>query len=104
MKISSHFDSGSIEVVSVSDDGHIDLNLRRDQVSDPAVEIRQWFHFRLQGARGQAVKLCIENAAQATFPGGWPGYRACASYDRLTWFRVPTRYADGKLFIEHAPE
>ena len=103
MRISSGFDSGSIEVVAIEGDA-VRLRLRRDQVSDPAVEIRQWFHFRLQGARGQAVKLCIENAAQATFPGGWPGYRACASYDRLTWFRVPTRYADGKLFIEHAPE
>ena len=32
--------------------------------------------------------------------------QACASYDRKTWFRVPTSYdADtGVLLIEHTPE
>ncbi|HXC37776.1 MAG TPA: M14-type cytosolic carboxypeptidase, partial [Burkholderiales bacterium] len=50
MRISSGFDSGSIEVVAVEGDT-ARLRLRRDAVSDPAVEIRQWFHFRLQGGR-----------------------------------------------------
>ena len=104
MKISSHFDSGSIELVSLADDGRIDLNLRLDQVSDPSVEIRQWFHFRLQGARGQAVHLRFLNAAAATYPGGWKDYRACASYDHEHWFRVDTSYEEGVLSISHTPE
>ena len=106
MKISSHFDSGSIEVVAIATDGNIDLKLRLDEVSDPSVQIRQWFHFRLQGARGQAVNLRIHNAGAATYPGGWKDYRACASYDRLHWFRVETHYEGegGVLTISHSPE
>ena len=104
MKISSQFDSGSIEVLSIDPAGQARLQLRKDVVSDRAVDIRQWFHFRLQGARGKAVDLCIENASRATFPGGWPGYRACASYDRSSWFRVPTTYVDGQLTISHTPQ
>lgn len=26
-----------------------------------------------------------------------------ASYDRVNWFRVPTRYEDGVMVIEHVP-
>ena len=104
MKISSQFDSGSIDVLSIDPAGQARLQLRKDVVSDTAVDIRQWFHFRLQGARGKAVDLCIENASRATFPGGWPGYRACASYDRSSWFRVPTTYVDGQLTISHTPQ
>ena len=104
MNISSCFDSGSIEVVSVGGDGRIELRLRPDEVSDPGVEIRQWFHFRLQGARGQAVTMRILNAGQATFAEGWRDYRACASYDHVNWFRVDTRYEEGVLSIDHKPE
>ena len=104
MKISSQFDSGSIEVLAIQPDGTARLQLRKDDVTDPSVDIRQWFHFRLQGARGTPVKLCIENASKATFAGGWTDYRACASYDRVNWFRVPTIYADGKLTIAHTPQ
>ncbi len=107
MRISAQFDSGSIEVVSVPDDqsGHpIDLRLRPDEVSDPTVEIRQWFHFRLQGARQRPTNLRILNAGDSTFPGGWKDYQACASYDRERWFRVPTSYENGVLSINHTPE
>lgn len=104
MKISSRFDSGSIALVEARPDGQVDLRLREDEVNDPAVQIRQWFHFRVQGARGQALRLRILNAADATFAGGWPDYQACASYDHAHWFRVPTRYVDGVLEITHAPE
>jgi murein tripeptide amidase MpaA len=104
MRISNQFDSGSIEVTAIDPAGSARLLLRKDVVSDATVDIRQWFHFRLQGARGKTVDLCIENASRATFPGGWPGYRACASYDRVNWFRVPTTYVDGKLTISHTPE
>ncbi len=51
IKISTMFDAGSIDVVNAEHPSRIDLNLRADSHAD----IHQWFHFRLQGARDQAV-------------------------------------------------
>ena len=51
IKISQNFDSGAIDVVRADSAGAIDLKLRKDSHAD----IHQWFHFRLQGAAGQAV-------------------------------------------------
>jgi murein tripeptide amidase MpaA len=62
IKISQHFDSGAIEVVQAENPRQIDLNLRSDSHAD----IHQWFHFRLQGARGQACTIRFLNAGQAT--------------------------------------
>ena len=48
----------------------------------------------------------IVNAGEASFPGGWEGYRAVASYDRKRWFRVDSTSYDksnGILTIEYAP-
>ena len=63
IKISQTFDSGAIEVVNASNPKQIDLNLRKDSHAD----IHQWFHFRLQGARGQACTIRFLNAGQAAF-------------------------------------
>ncbi|NMG46395.1 hypothetical protein GPA22_22005 [Aromatoleum toluvorans] len=101
MKISHSFDSGAIEVLSLDDPGNIRLRLRADN----AAEFHQWFHFRVQGAAGRSLRMVFENAAEAAYPDGWPGYRCVASYDRRSWFRVAdTRYEDGQLIVEHAPE
>ena len=101
LRIGSCFDSGAIEVVSIDDPRDIRLCLRADN----AAEFRQWFHFRLTGAKGRALRLVFENASQAAYPDGWPGYRCVASYDRRNWFRIPaTRYEDGQLIVEHRPE
>ncbi|WP_341644708.1 M14 family metallopeptidase [Thauera sp. SDU_THAU2] len=101
MRISSCFDSGAIEVISLDDPQDIRLRLRADN----AAEFRQWFHFRLTGAAGRAVRMVFENASQAAYPDGWPAYRCVASYDRRDWFRVPgTRYENGQLIVEHRPE
>lgn len=101
MRISQRFDSGSIEVVSLDDTQNIRLRLRDDNAAD----IRQWFHFRLQDAAGQRIRMVFENAADATFANGWSGYRCVASYDRRNWFRIPaTQYLDGELVVEHTPE
>lgn len=101
MKISHSFDSGAIEVLSLDDPEGIRLRLRADN----AAEFRQWFHFRVQGAAGRHLRMVFENAAEAAYPDGWPGYRCVASYDRRNWFRVAdTRYEDGQLIVEHAPE
>lgn len=100
LRIVSGFDSGSVEVLDLSDPANIRLRLRDDNAAD----IRQWFHFRLLGAAGLPVRMVFENASTATYPDGWPDYRAVASYDRQDWFRVPTRYENGQLIIEHTPE
>lgn len=99
MKISSNFDSGNIEVVSVGDDGNISLRIPKDTKSD----FSQWFHFRLSGAKGKAVKISIVNAGETSYPEGWKDYNACFSYDREEWFRVPTSFEDGVLTFELTP-
>jgi murein tripeptide amidase MpaA len=100
IKISQNFDAGAIEVLSTTDVGNIQLNLR----SDSNAEFAQWFYFRLQGARDQDATIHIMNAGQATYPDGWVNYRAVASYDRENWFRVETEF-DGKVMsIKHTPD
>ena len=53
MKISANFDSGNIEVVSLNENGKIDLKIRKDTNSD----FFQWFHFRLTGAMDIPCKI-----------------------------------------------
>ncbi|HEY8606130.1 MAG TPA: M14-type cytosolic carboxypeptidase [Noviherbaspirillum sp.] len=100
IKISDQFEAGAIEVVRADSAAAIALRLRNDSHAD----VRQWFHFRLQGARGQACSMRILNAGQAAFPDGWRGYAACASYDLAHWFRVPAEYDGEVLEIRHTPE
>jgi murein tripeptide amidase MpaA len=78
----------------------IQLKIRKDQSS----EFFQWFYFRVQGVVGEALRMRLLNAEDAAYPDGWDDYKAVASYDRQEWFRVPTRYDNGELIIEHIPE
>lgn len=96
MPISANFDSGNIEVLK-AENGRVRLAIRKDAGEDHY----QWFHFRVSDVA--AGDLVITNAKDASYEGGWPDYRTCASYDRETWFRVPTRYDSGELIIEHKP-
>jgi murein tripeptide amidase MpaA len=100
MHIGSNFDSGNIVLLDASAPEDIRLEIRKDNASD----FYQWFHFRLSGARGTDCALRIMNAAGSAYPGGWKDYRACASYDRRDWFRVPADYDGGVLTIRHRPE
>jgi len=100
IKISHQFDAGAIEVIDAQSPSDIQLRLRRDSHAD----FSQWFYFRLQGACGAATTMRIVNAGTASYPDGWVGYQAVASYDRQHWFRVPTAYDKGVLTISHAPE
>jgi len=100
LSISHNFDAGNIQVIDSSDPQNIRLAIRPDNASD----FYQWFYFRLSGVHDLSCKMVIENAANAAFAGGWENYRACASYDRETWFRVDTNYKDGQLIIDHTPE
>ena len=97
--ITCQFDSGAIEVVRSATPDDIALCIR----GDSHAAFAQWFHFRLQGARGQACTIRILNAGDCTYPAGWEGYQAVASHDRRHWFRVPTGYADGVMTIRHTP-
>ena len=100
--VSSAFDSGAIEVLTVTStaqDADIALRIRKDSHA----EFCQWFHFRLSGARGLACSLRFENAGACTYPKGWKDYRAVASYDREHWFRVPTAYDGTVMTVAHTP-
>lgn len=96
-EISANFDAGAIQVVTADSPGRIDLKLR----SDSGADIRQWFYFRVSGVRDQKLHLRILNAGQSTYPRGWVGYRACASYDRHHWFRVDTAFDGQIMTIDH---
>ena len=99
MKISSEFDGGNINCLAADDPRDIRLEIRKDSNSD----FYQWFYFRLSGARDVDCRMRIVNAGGAAYARGWQGYRVAASYDRETWFRLPTTYEDGELTICHKP-
>jgi murein tripeptide amidase MpaA len=99
LSISSAFDGGNIRLLAI-EGNRIDLEIAKDNQSD----FYQWFYFRLTGAEGQPVELRIVNAEGAAYPLGWPGYRACMSYDREYWERVAeTSFGDGVLTIALTP-
>jgi len=100
LKISHAFDAGAIEPIAFDSAEGIRVNIRADSHAD----FRQWFYFRLQGARGEPCRIRFENAGRCTYVDGWHGYRAVASYDRRHWFRVPTGFERGVLEIAHVPE
>ncbi|MDJ0686839.1 MAG: M14-type cytosolic carboxypeptidase [Alphaproteobacteria bacterium] len=100
LTISSNFDSGNIQVVSQERPDAIRLRIEKDAGPDGFF---QWFHFRVVGHAGEALRMVIENAGEASYLKGWEGYRACASYDRETWFRIDTDYEDGALILSHTP-
>src|ERR1700761_7243296 len=100
LSITSNFDAGAIEVLSCEQPGDIRLRVRPDSHADFA----QWFYFRLTGGRGERCVMTFENAADCAFAEGWRNYQACASYDRVNWFRVPTSYDGRVLTIDHTPD
>ena len=97
LHISTQFDSGAIEVVSLNDHRNIELNIRADNAS----EFAQWFHFALHGAAGLPVTLRFLNAGACAYPKGWEGYQVVASHDRQNWFRIATMF-DGQVMTAQA--
>ncbi|MES2301085.1 MAG: M14-type cytosolic carboxypeptidase, partial [Pseudomonadota bacterium] len=87
IRINSAFDSGNIEVLSVSG-ASARLAIRKDRESD----FFQWFHFRVDGAGGRELELKITGLGASAYPGGWPAYRAAFSEDREFWGRTETSY------------
>jgi murein tripeptide amidase MpaA len=102
ISISAAFDGGNI-VVHAVDGATATLSIRRDAQS----EFFQWFHFRVAGRAGEAMRLRITNLAGSAYPGGWPDYAARVSEDREQWRCAPTRYdpqeEGGTLTIDYLP-
>lgn len=100
LHISSQFDSGAIEVVSLTDGGTVALNIRADNASSFA----QWFHFCLHGPAGRAITLRFLNAGASAYPAGWDGYRVVASHDRQNWFRIDTEFDGAVMTARTTPK
>lgn len=100
LHISTQFDSGAIEVLSLDDPSDIRLNIRHDNAS----EFAQWFHFSLQGACGVPVRLRFLNAGNCAYPKGWEGYRVVASADRQAWYRIDTRFDGQVMTVDFTPQ
>ncbi|MFT6915054.1 MAG: murein tripeptide amidase MpaA [Motiliproteus sp.] len=106
LHISAAFEGGNIETVALDRADDIQLRIRPDSGG----QFYQWFYYRLIGAQGRDCRMRLLNAGGASYPQGWEDYQAVASYDRKSWFRVPTRYEgkeqenEGELIIEHRPE
>ncbi len=102
IEIDAAFDSGNIEVRSISG-AEADLGIRRDTGSD----FFQWFHFRVSGASGRDLELRLRGLRSSAYPSGWPDYRAAVSEDRRHWARADTEWdpnADGgTLTIRYTP-
>ena len=93
MHISSQFDSGSINIVNATSPDDIQLTIPKDNQS----EFAQWFHFRLVGEMFVTHSITISDLANSAYPAGWENYNVLASYDRQTWFRIPTTFDGDKL-------
>lgn len=103
IQISAAFDSGNIEVLSVSG-ARAALRIGRDRDS----EFFQWFHFRVSGGKGRELELRLGGLCLSAYPLGWPNYRACVSEDRQYWTRAETEWNDqldgGTLTIRYRPQ
>ena len=103
IRIDSAFDSGNIEVLSV--DG---ATARLAIPLDTNSEFKQWFHFRVAGAKGRELVLKITQLSDSAYPDGWPDYTACVSEDRDYWSRANDTTYDkdeegGTLTIRYTP-
>jgi murein tripeptide amidase MpaA len=100
MYIASNFDSGNIEVLDISPQKPTRLEIRPDS----GTEFLHWFLFQYVAKDADLQRFEIMNAGQSRTPEGWKRYRVAASYDRRTWFRVPTRFDGEVLAFELKPE
>ena len=100
LHISTAFDAGAIEVISLANPQDVGLNIRADNAS----EFTQWFHFSLQGVADVPVSLRFLNAGRCAYPKGWEGYRVNVSYDRQNWFRIATQFDGQVMSVDFTPE
>jgi murein tripeptide amidase MpaA len=102
IRIDAAFDSGNIEVLEVSG-ASAKLAIPADHMS----QYRQWFHFRVAGAKDRELTLSITDLNTSAYPDGWPGYAAVVSEDRQFWGRAATSFdkdtEGGTLTIRYTP-
>jgi murein tripeptide amidase MpaA len=98
--VTSNFDSGNINVICADSPDNIQLSINKDNQSD----FYQWFHFKLHSRPFINHVISITNLAKSSYPDGWQGYQALASYDRQEWFRVDTSFDGDNLTIDFTPE
>jgi murein tripeptide amidase MpaA len=97
--ISSGFDGGNGELVSVEGDV-VNVRIRPDH----AGPWFQWFYFAIHGAKGRPLKVRLINAGQSAYPDGWPGYRACVRDGGDEWLRTDTTFDGEVLEIAYTPQ
>jgi murein tripeptide amidase MpaA len=90
--VDSGFEAGNIELVDISSNGNIQVNIRKDNNA----EFMQWFYFSIAGIEHKQCNVTFLNASQCSYPKGWEEYNVCASYDNENWFRLPSNY-DGNV-------
>ncbi len=100
LTITSDFDSGNINCLDVTDASNIQLEIKPDGKAD----FFQWFFYKVDGAEREPLTMRLKNAYAASYVGGWTDYRAVASYDQETWFRVETNFDGREVIIRHTPE
>jgi murein tripeptide amidase MpaA len=109
VSVCSAFDGGNIEFVQFcsGDAAELQVKIRDDPFTEfEQKQHKQWFYFRASGFRQfdasteRQFKFAIVNAGQCSYSKGWEGYNTCASYDRKTWFRVPTQYDSEKGHLQ----
>lgn len=107
LSITSKFDGGNIDVVARRGNT-VDLKIRKDPFTEGTdnTSHAQWFYFKAANTRGKKCTFRILNAGECSFAPGWKGYRACCSYDREHWFRIPSEYSEqnGVSTIEITPD
>lgn len=100
MMISSAFESGNAAVVSAAHSEDIRITLIPDAQSD----FYQWFYFSLSTESGRPHCIRILDLKGSAYLEGWKGYQVHVSYDRQTWFCVPTTFDGDTLTIQFTPE
>lgn len=78
-------------------DGHgvIDVEIE----PDPGTGTRQWFHFGLDAPPGIGIRLV--NAADTTYPRGWPGSVVWTRSPGSAWQPLVSRQIDGTVEFQH---
>ncbi|WBX84169.1 M14 family metallopeptidase [Sphingosinicella microcystinivorans] len=104
--ISTDFEAGKIRVVACDRPDDIVVELE----DDTAASVRQWFFFRLTGAKDCAVRITFRdidrynaNKGLVGMPTLWDDYNVLGSYDLDHWFPVATEFRDGHLFATVTP-
>lgn len=100
VQISSDFDGGNITVLDADNPENIRLEIKPDGKAD----FFQWFFYRVDGVTGRQLNMRLTNADGASYLGGWKDYRAVASYDQETWFRIEAAFDGNELVLNHHPE